>query len=171
MYFGERERERVQRFGSHGSNSYLSFRHFYSLSNSHSLSVCCFLQSLCLFGYLEVGICVSTQKRGMNFLHILLLYNIWVIFQLLCLLFLYGGSFLNMEVWICMLYPFSLQCAITIQLFGNHRLESKFSISCCILSSSDASKNYISSAEIYNLVVNRSFPFIFVDESNLSIIK
>ena len=81
VFWRERERERVQRFGSHGSNSYLSFRHFYSLSNSHSLSVCCFLQSLCLFGYLEVGICVSTQKRGMNFLHILLLYNIWVIFQ------------------------------------------------------------------------------------------
>ncbi|KAK4586988.1 hypothetical protein RGQ29_023930 [Quercus rubra] len=59
----ERERERLQRFGSPGSNSYLSFRHFYSLSNSHSLSVCRFLQSLCLFGYLEVGICVSTQKR------------------------------------------------------------------------------------------------------------
>ena len=83
------------------------------------------------------------------------------------------GFPLNMEVWMCMLYPFSLQCAITIQLFGNHRLESKFSISCCILSSSDADalKNYISSAEIYNLVVNRSFPFIFLDESNLSIIK
>ena len=81
------------------------------------------------------------------------------------------GFPLNMEVWICMLNPFSLHCAITIQLLGNHRLESKFSISCCILSSSDALKIYISSAEIYNLVVNRSFPFIFLDESNLSIIK
>ena len=81
------------------------------------------------------------------------------------------GFPLNMEVWICMLNPFSLHCAITIQLFGNHRLESKFSISCWILSSSDALKNYISSAEIYNLVVNRSLPFIFLDESNLSIIK
>ena len=65
----------------------------FTLFPIHTLFRCVAFSKVCLFGYLEVGICVSTQKRGMNFLHILLLYNSWVIFQLLCLLFLYGISF------------------------------------------------------------------------------
>ena len=63
-------------FGSHGSTSHVSFRHFHSLSDARQFlkvrEFCgffFFLQSLCLFGCfgfgmwnLEVGICVSGQR-------------------------------------------------------------------------------------------------------------